>query len=350
MESQGPPPHVVALDIAAGHWKAQAIRAFVSTGLAAVMEKECSDENKSVSSDKLAEYANLHPVATYRLLRFLATFDVTVQEPSDKAFKLGAVGAVLCPNHPQSVAKKVLWESSFTCVHAWNSLTIFLETNKCSAVKVLGMEMFPYLAENPNELATFQEAMSGYSKEEALFLSNPNLSPTLDLSSYETVCDLGGAEGALALSLAKRFTACSQWIVSDLPEAIARIDVAALPANFKVESCDFFKSVPVADAYVLKHIIHDWDDEKSSTIFKKIKEANPKAAVFIIEFGPMPGPNVPHISKGFDIHMGVMLGSSQRTQEEYDELFASNDYEHTECHKLAGGAFPLYVQELTLKR
>ena len=91
----------------------------------------------------------------------------------------------------------------------------------------------------------------------------------------------------------------SKYIISDLPECVARIDASVLPSNFTVEAADFLKTVPKADAYLLKHILHDWNDQHSEKILRKINEANPDATIFILEFGPMPGPNMPHLSKGF---------------------------------------------------
>lgn len=71
------------------------------------------------------------------------------------------------------------------------------------------------------------------------------------------------------------------------------IDASTLPSNFTTDA-------PKVDAYLLKHIIHDWDDEHSEIIFRNINGANPNATIFVFEFsGPMPGANVPHLSKGF---------------------------------------------------
>jgi len=116
--------------------------------------------------------------------------------------------------------------------------------------------------------------------------------------------------------------------------------------KFPAEATDFLKTTPKADAYLLKHIIHDWDDEHAAKILKNIHEANPNATIFVMEFGPMPGANIPHMSKGFDLHMGVMLNALERTQEEYDSLYEENGYKRINLHLLAGGNHPLYVQEI----
>jgi len=316
------------------------------------MEKLCSKDNKFVSVQDIANETNLHPNATYRLLRFLSTFDVCIEseDSTSKSFKLGPVGAVLTPNHPQSVAKKVVWEASSTSQSVWNKLGDFLKTDKKVFQAATGEpDIWTHFAQNPAELEIFQEAMTGYTNEDAFLLCSKDLSPTFDLSSYNTVCDLGGAEGTLALMLAKRFPDC-KYIISDLPECVARIDSSSLPSNFSTEAADFLKTAPVADAYLLKHIIHDWDDEHSRIILNTIKKANPDATIFVIEFGPMPGPNMPHLAKGFDLQMGLMLDALERTQEEYDALYKQAGYERVGSHFLAGGAHPLYVQEIKAKQ
>jgi C-methyltransferase len=300
-----PPPQAIAMDIATGNWKAQATRAFVTSNLAGVMESCCKND-KFVSVADIAKEAGLDPNATYRLLRYLATFDVCIESVDKKKyFKLGPIGEVLTPNHPQSVAKKICWEASLTSTQTWNKLDEFLPKREATVHNVTGgTDIWTYFAKNPSILSTFQEAMTSYSKEEAFFLANPQLSPTFDTSSFATICDLGAAEGELSFQLANRFPE-SNYIISDLPECVARIDSSSLPPKITAEAADFFETVPEADAYLLKHIIHAWCDEKAEIILRNIHKANPDATIFVIEFGPMPGPNVPHLSKGFGTYHNI---------------------------------------------
>jgi hypothetical protein len=350
-QKRGPPelpPATMAMDIATGNWKAQSLRSFVTTGLAAAMENLCAG-NKFESAEVLAEATGLHPVATFRLLRFLATFDVCI-EGGNRTFRLGPIGEVLTPNHPESVAGTVVWEASFESASLWNDLPLFLETNEKVIQNVFGVDSFwDYIGSKPAVLKVFQEAMTGYSNQEAVFLSNPDLSPTFDLSGFDSICDLGSAEGRLALALSKRFPEPS-YILSDLPEAMERIDAASLPDKFTKAPVDFLATpVPRSDAYLLKHIIHDWNDDLSTRILENIKRANRDATVFIIEFGPQPGPNVPHLAKGFDMHMGVVVSGTERTQEEYNAVFEASGFEVAKIHLLAGGYYPLYVQEIRVR-
>ena len=199
MSASGPPPQAIAMDIATGNWKAQAIRAFITSNIAGVMEELCSTDNVFVPAEDISKAANLNTNATYRLLRFLSTFDVCIESTKEgKCFKLGPVGSVLTPNHPQSVASAVVWEASITAVTAWDNIDEFLKTNKTVVPVSTGEpDLWSYFNKNPSILSVFQKAMTGYSNEEAFFLGNSDLSPTFDLSSYETICDLGGAEGNL---------------------------------------------------------------------------------------------------------------------------------------------------------
>lgn len=341
------PPQAIAMDLASSNMKAQAVRTFINSNIAAAMEKLCADKNIFISVEDIAKEADLNSNATYRLLRYLSTLEVCVEKDDEsKAFKLGPVGEVLTPNHPQSVADAVLWESNFLNSMVWNQLDLFMKTDKKVVKEALGEhDLWKYLEENPDMLATFQKAMTGYSKDEAFVLCNKEMVPTFDLSEFQTVCDLGGAEGTLALMLAKRFPEC-RFIISDLPSCVLRIDESSLPNNFSIAAVDFLINVPKADAYLLKHVIHDWDDEQSETILRNILKANPKATVYVIEFGPMPGANVPHIAKGFDLHMALHVNAKERTQKEYDTLFEKSGYEVVSCHLVAGGAHSLYLQEI----
>lgn len=192
--------------------------------------------------------------------------------------------------------------------------------------------------------------MSSYSNDEATIMKLPSMAPTFDLSTFKTVCDLGSAEGVLSIALAERFDTCS-FILADLKEAVERIDASSLPPKFEVKACNFLdkSTIPIADAFLLKHILHDWDDAESIAILSNIKFVNPSAKIFIMEFGPMPGPNVQHLAKLFDLHMAILVEGHERTQEEYNSIFDQSGYKLEKTHLLAGGNHPLYIQEIATK-
>ena len=226
---------------------------------------------------------------------------------------------------------------------------MILETGEKATQLALGVDnVFDYFAQRPELIALFSRAMTGFTNEQVSILTNPDLTPTLDLSPYQTICDLGTAEGRLGLAMTTRFPH-AQYILADLPEVVARINANALPPNVSIHPTNFLKQPPPkADAYLLKAILHDWSDDHCHTILQHVKAANPRATIFVFEMGPMPGPNVPHMTKGLDIHMGVGAGGKERTQEQYDALWATNGYQRVATHFLANGEYPLYIQELVV--
>jgi len=337
------------MDIVTGGWKAQALVAFVKTGLADVMPDSKSTE--FASPKDLAEKADINPIAVHRLLRYLSTIGVCVEHDDEGLFKNAPVGDVCTTSCPTSAASKILFEGSAVHNDVWGQMSTFMKTGKPVLKDATGHDDYWAMCKaNPEHLKLFQSAMTSYSNDEATMMKLPFLSPTFNLSSFETVCDLGAAEGALSKAINERFPDC-KYIIADLPEAVGLIDAKSLPSNFDVKGCNFLdkSTIPKADAYLLKHIIHDWDDEASITILKNIKYVNPDAKVFIFEFGPMPGPNVPHLSKLFDLHMAITVSGHQRTQAEYDALYENSGYTLEKTHMLADGNFPMYVQEIVTK-
>jgi hypothetical protein len=95
---------------------------------------------------------------------------------------------------------------------------------------------------------------------------------------------------------------------------------------------DMFHEVPSADAYFMKMILHDWDDKECLAILSKIQSTAPtKARLFVVEH-IVPGPDIPHFSKLFDIHMLCALTGKERTEEEYLELLKQAGFKHVRTH------------------
>lgn len=342
-----PPPEAIAMDIITGGWKAQALFTFVNSGLADVMPD--SKSKNFAKPEDLAEKADLNPNAVFRLLRYLSTIGVCIEHEDGGLYKNGPVGDVCTKSCPTSAAGKILLEGSEVHTNIWTNMSTFMKTGKRVIKDATGHDEYWAMCKaTPEHLKVFQEAMTSYTMDEVTMMKIPSLSPTFDLSSFETVCDLGAAEGTLAKALNERFADC-KYIIADLPEAVGLIDAKSLPSNFEVKGCDFLNktTIPKADAYLLKHIIHDWDDGEAIIILKNIKFVNPDAKVFVMEFGPMPGPNVPHLCKLLDLHMALTLNGHERSQAEYDALYDQAGYKMDESHLLAGGNFPLYIQEIS---
>jgi len=272
-------------------------------------------------------------------------------ENESGCFKLGPVGEVCTKSHPESVRDSILLEGSSAHISLWGNLPIFLKTGKKVTQEAFGVENYWDMCKaDPEHMEIFQNAMTAYTRAFVSLIKNDVMVPTFNLSNIDVICDLGCAEGALALACSERFPA-SSYILADLPEVVSRIDGTKLTPKITIAECDFFKkeTIPNADAYLLKYIIHDWDDAKCITILENIKAVNKEAKLFIFEFGPMPGANVPHLSKIFDIHMGIALNGHERTPDEYASMFDKGGYKRTHTHLIAGGNHPMHIQELSSK-
>jgi len=144
-----------------------------------------------------------------------------------------------------------------------------------------------------------------------------------DGSQFDRVCDVGGGQGYLCCRLLERYRELD-GIVFDRPSVVA--EVPGLPEEFGVtDRCDYvggdmFESVPAADAYVLKWILHDWTDEECVDILSNVRDAAPAdARLFVLE-AVVPGPEQSHFAKKLDVAMLAHMGGRERTRAEYQSL------------------------------
>lgn len=181
------------------------------------------------------------------------------------------------------------------------------------------MELFEYLAANPDEAAAFTEGMTNFTSTVA-----EETARVIDTSAVKIVADIGGAGGAMLHALL-RVHPHLQGIVFDRPNVIANTDVAAgkFDLRERVTSVggDFFQSVPAADLYLLKHILHDWDDASCIRILRNCRQAlRPGGRVAVIELslGEIGEAGLAPI---FDMAMMVVFSARERSAVEYQRLF-----------------------------
>jgi hypothetical protein len=185
-----------------------------------------------------------------------------------------------------------------------------------------GKPIFDLFAERPEQAETFQRAMSGGSANAA-----QSILASYDFSGIERLADLGGGHGLLLASVLQRYPDM-QGMLFDLPEVVAGVPddrLAASGGRLRVEAGSFFERVPQGcDAYMMKHIIHDWSDEHCRTILKLIRAQLPSHGRLLVCELVMPEEPGPAPAKMLDIEMLVMtVGGKERTPAEFGELFAS---------------------------
>jgi predicted O-methyltransferase YrrM len=208
----------------------------------------------------------------------------------------------------------------------WSEFLAAVRTNQAQAASALGASIFDYYADHPDEAAIFRASMQDVSEGVA-----NKIAGMLDTSTYSVAVDVGGADGALVHSL-MRHNPHLRGIVLDRPEVAAAAATAAkargLADRTEAIGGDFFKSVPKGDLYLLRFILHDWDDGDAIRILENCwRSMKPGARLVVIEaFFAEPGEEIPVNMIDtqvplFDLHLMLAVNSKERSLAEYNCLF-----------------------------
>jgi O-methyltransferase domain/Dimerisation domain len=272
------------------------------------------------TSDNVAEATGTHPRSLYRLLRALASVGV-FREEDGRRFALTPLGDGLRSDAPDSLAG---WASLIGRPYYWNAwgnLLASIHSGENAFRHVNGESVWEYRARNPEESAIFDAAMRSLTRRLA-----PALVAAFDFGRFGTVVDVGGGNGTLLAALLAEHQSL-RGVLFDQPHVVAGaaavLEEAGVAGRCRIEAGDFFEAVPSdGDAYVLKFIIHDWEDKEAGAILRTIRTATaPNAALLVIE-QPVGAPNEDATVKFGDLNMLVMPGGCERTLDEYASLFA----------------------------
>ena len=279
------------------------------------------------SVTELARLAHCQPQPLYRLLRALAGSGVFAEE-KEGHFRLTPTAELLRSDAPGSLRGFAIYFGADWHWRVWEDLEYSVREGKPSFEQIYGMPMFEYLPKNPEQAGVFNDAMTSFSAATSAALLEAN-----NFSGIKKLVDVGGGHGFMLTSILEKYPEM-QGIVFDAPPVIdgARKQIAArgLKARCEAVAGNFFESVPAGgDAYVMKHIIHDWDDEKALKILRNCHQAmTPDGRIFIIEM-VIPEGNTPSIGKLLDLAMLVFLHSFERTEDEYRALYEQAGFELT---------------------
>ena len=273
------------------------------------------------ASDDLAAQIGANPAALRRLLRAAASVGI-VREVEPGTFANTPLGETLQKDAPGSLRDLVVAELAPGHWLPWGHLYDAVKSGTSQAKATLGVDAWEYYAKTPDEGACFARGMSNLSAIVA-----GEVLPAYDFSRFECIVDVGGSEGVM-LAGALRAAPRARGILYDLPEVIERghgsVKRYGLGDRLRAVSGDFLKDVPPGgDLYILKAIVHDWDDEKSVTILRNVQRvAKPGAKILVIE---MVVPEVVAPSPVFlmDLNMLVMLGGRERSAKEFASLLTS---------------------------
>ena len=310
--SEPVPPHAQLIQMAMGHWVSRIVY------LAAKLNLADRLANGPKTADELAKPTETHAPSLYRFMRGLANLGI-LAEDDGRRFALTPLGEALKTGAPGSARPSSLTIASDWWVRGFGELSYSVETGKSGFEKALGMPVFDWLARSPADASLFSETMIGFHGAEP-----PAVAAAYDFSKVGTLVDVGGASGHLLATILERHLA-PRGILFDLPHVVrdapTLLAARGLADRVKIEPGSFFDSVPRGgDAYLLSHVIHDWDEEKCLTILGHCRRAmNPGGRLLIIEM-VLPEGDEPHPGKMLDLMMLVGPGGQERTEREYETL------------------------------
>jgi O-methyltransferase/methyltransferase family protein len=305
------PPHAQLIHMCIASWVSAVVYAAAKLGLA----DQLATEPKNAA--ELAGPMRLHAPSLHRLMRTLASLGILTERDAQR-FAVTPLGEALKADAPGS-ARATLIAFGGTFWHGWEEILYSLETGNTGFDKAHGMPLFEYLSQHPADASYFNEAMVGFHGNEP-----PAVAQAYDFSRFKNLVDVGGGTGNLLATILSRHGG-PRGVLFDRPhvvlEAPSLLKARGVEDRVTIEAGDFFEAVPAGgDAYVLSHVIHDWNEERCLTILGHCRKAiTPDGRLLIVEM-VLPAGDTPHPGKVLDMVMLVFPGGQERTEAEYASL------------------------------
>lgn len=288
------------------------------------------------SAQELADELDLHAPSLERLLGVLAGEGLL--EVLGTRFGLTQLGAQLRQDKLGKLAEYVGSEAQWT---PWLCLDHSIRTGGAAFEKRHGTSLFEYLAHHPEEAAIYDHAVDAFTRQQAHALAEARV-----LAEAKVVVDVGGGRGTFLLELLERAPSL-RGVLYDLPHVVesakARFAAAGLGERVDFVSGNFFESVPAnADCYVVKHVVHNWDDEHAKTILRNCAKAGgPGAQVLIVEGLILPA-YVRDGTRLLDLEMLALTGQGrERSKPQFRRLLAESGLRLEESFRLSDAAWLL---------
>jgi hypothetical protein len=309
---QSLPPHAVLMGLMGGLWVSQSIAVVAKLGVADAIAKGAR------TSDEIAAATGSHGPSLFRVLRALSSVGVFVEEAG--RFALTPVGETL-RSGPGSLRGMAVFLGEPFHARAVGDLLHCVRTGKPAFEHVHGARFFDYVTTHPDAAEVFDEAMNSNTSAQ-----RDAVVEAYDFSGLGTLVDVAGGHGTL-LAAVLQATPGLKGVLFDLPHVAAKarkvFEAAGVASRVEVASGDFFKALPAGDAYMMKHIIHDWDDDRCVQILQNCRKAMRGAGRVLVVDGVIPPGNDPFPGKLLDLEMLLMTdGGRERTRAEFETLFA----------------------------
>lgn len=308
----------------------QALFAVAELGVADLV----ADDQKS--TEELSSELKVDESSLYRLLRLLVGQSIFV-EVSPRVFANNAVSNCLRSLAPVSLRALTRFRGSEFIYRSFGEILHSVRTGEPGRLKAFGMDGWEYLRQNPEAARLFDDAMTDTSS-----LAAPAIARAYDFSQWESIMDVGGGNGLLLAAILRTHTTM-RGVLSDQHHVLERAKQrrflqGELERRTRLEICDLFRDIPSGcRAYLMKSIIHDWNDEDARRILRNCRKSVPKdGALLLVEFD-LPEGSAPARGKFIDVAMLVLTGGRERTVAEYASLLADAGFRLTQTVPTATG-------------
>ncbi|MBE9043762.1 methyltransferase [Pleurocapsales cyanobacterium LEGE 10410] len=324
-QPKGMPPQVQILQMMNAYRLTQNISVAAQLGIADLL----AERPRSVV--ELAQETKSDPQSLYRLLRTLASFDIFAEIEAQK-FRLTPRAALLKTDAPGSLRGYATVMGAQWHWQMWKDILHSVKTGESAFEAVYGMSFEDYYEQHPEDAKNFDAAMKG-----ALTLSDRSILDSYDFSGFKQVVDLatgGQGDGELLATILQQnpgVTGIYFDTSARLENAKGTVEDKSVGERCELAGGDFFESVSAGgDAYIVKNLIHDYDDEKVGLILSNLRQAiADNGKLLIVEMIVPPG-NEPSLAKILDVEAMIMTpGAIERTAEEYGQLLSQAGFETT---------------------
>jgi hypothetical protein len=321
-EQQPVPPGAQIMQLIGAPFLSQAVYCATKLGIPDLL----ADGPKS--TEYLAVATSAHEHALYRILRALAMTGIFT-ETTPRTFANTPASDLLREDHPESARYMTLWMNEPEHWKVYGAMIHSVMTGETAWEKVHGEPAFQTLYESNRELGDiFNKAMTSFSHQ-----TIPAILEAYDFSGAGTVADIAGGYGHLLAAVLKENPGV-KGILFELPYVLegapAMMEEYGVTDRVEYVSGDFTEAIPVtADIYFMKHIIHDWYDDKNAKILGNIRANAPDNAKVLIIDTIIPEGNTEHFGKIMDLEMLVSPGGMERTPAEFESLLARAGFKMT---------------------
>jgi hypothetical protein len=313
-QPQQPPAHAGIFQLLNGGYIAGALACLAQLGIPDLVE------HGPKSADDLARAIGANPSALYRLMRATACVGV-LSEGADGKFSETPMSGVLRTNANPSLRGFASVSARDWHARGWSHLEYCVRTGKQALDKIYGANIFDYFVQHPEEAQVFNQAMTDLS-----MLDSPAVADAYSFRDIHSIVDIAGGHGLLLATILARNPQMKGTLyeVPHVVEGAKNGPLKPVLDRCTLASGDMFSSVPAgADAYIMKHIIHDWPDDVCIKILKACRKAvNPGGKLLVVDSVIQPN-NDFHPGKFLDLQMLIFPSGCERTEKQFGDLFVA---------------------------